>query len=185
MKALKIILYVLGGILLLLLLLGLIAPVNLEVEDSIKIEAPRDLVFEQTVHFPNFHHWSPWTHRDPDMEVTYGGNQGEVGATYRWEGIEEVGSGMQEIVSISGDTVNVALRFYEPFESEAKAYYIISKLESNPPLTRVSWGMQSTFPRPFNIVAWLGNFERKIGEEYREGLSSLKERVAEVEADEG
>ncbi len=180
MKALRIILYVLGGILLLLLLLALIAPVNMEVEESIEIEASGDLVFEQTVHFPNFHHWSPWTDRDPNMEVTYGGNQGEVGATYRWEGKEEVGSGMQEIVSISGDTVNVALRFYEPFESEAKSYYIITELQSDPPLTRVSWGMQSTFPRPFNILAWFGNFEGAIGEDYSRGLTSLKERVAEV-----
>jgi hypothetical protein len=177
MKAVRIILYVLGALVLLLLLAVIIAPTKYHVERTVEIDAPEAVVFEQMVPFPNFHIWSPWTDRDPDMEVNFSEKQGVVGATYSWSGNKEAGRGMQEIVAISGDTVLIELTFAEPFESTAESYYIITQIDSDPPTTSVAWGMRSAMPRPLNVIGWLMNIESAIGDDYDEGLSRLKQRV--------
>ena len=176
MKVLKLSLYIVLAIVLILVILALVAPVNYHIEKETKIEGDHQLVYEEVVHFDNFHHWSPWTERDPDMMVTYEGTPGEIGAKYSWEGNEEAGQGSQEIKEISGDTIFMDLVFLEPWESTAEVYYII---EDHGNETRVVWGMHSSMPRPLNVMGWFMGIENAIGKDYEMGLENLQERVAE------
>lgn len=177
MKAVKIILYVIGGLVLLFVILAFIAPVNYHIERENTIEAPAEVVFEQAVHFSNFQLWSPWSDLDPDMEVKIEGTEGEIGTTYSWRGNREAGVGTQTLVAISGDTAFIDLHFKEPFESEAQSYYIIEEIDAERPITRITWGMYSTMSRPLNIMGWLMNLEKAVGEQYEDGLNRLKELV--------
>jgi len=54
------ILYILGGIILLLLILALIAPKTYDVSRSVVVEKPRKEVFEYLRFLKNMDDWSPW-----------------------------------------------------------------------------------------------------------------------------
>lgn len=177
MKALKIILYVIGALLLIGLLLAFIAPVNYHIERDIEIEAPREVVYEQAVHFSNFELWNPWSQRDPEMETEITGTEGQIGASYAWIGNKDVGKGSQTISDIRGDTVFIDLEFIEPFESTATTYMVITQADANDDRTHVIWGMQTRWPRPLNIMGLLMNFEKALGADYENGLRMLKEHT--------
>lgn len=181
MKVVKIILYVLIALFAVLVILVLIAPTEYHVEREITLEAERPLVYQQTVHFDNFHQWSPWSDLDPEAETSIEGNPGEVGSKYSWSGNEDAGKGSQEITRISGDTVFIELVFIEPWESTAETYYIV---EGQGEETRVVWGMNSTMPKPFNLLGWFMGIESSIGEDYEEGLENLSVQVNEAAAQE-
>jgi hypothetical protein len=64
MKALKIILFIIIGIVLLGGILTAVAPTAMKSERSIVINAPREVVWNNVVMFANQHKWSPWDNKD-------------------------------------------------------------------------------------------------------------------------
>lgn len=184
MKVLKIILWILAILVVFLLLVVLFAPTQYHVEEEATYDAPKEVVYEQVVHFSNFEEWSPWAGIDPDMKIEIEGTEGEVGSRYSWSGNDEAGTGSQEIVDIIGDTVKIDLEFVEPFESVAETYYIIESVNESENQTRVVWGMHSTMPRPLNVFGWLMDFEQSIGADYKKGLDNLKGVLADLDWEE-
>lgn len=102
MKVLKVI----GILLLVIVALGLIASLvlpkemNVHVEET--IEAPIDVVWDHMNSFEKSDKWSAWYDADPDMKVTFAGEQGTVGSSFSWSG-EEVGSGTQTLTAIDAE----------------------------------------------------------------------------------
>ena len=88
MKFLKILLGLLIALILLVAILGIIAPNNYEVSRDVVINAPKNLVFDQLRTFKNNAEWSPWREMDPEMKTEITGVDGTVGSVYKWEGNE-------------------------------------------------------------------------------------------------
>lgn len=93
MKILKILLYTLLGLGALWAILGLFAKKDYHIERSIEIDAPMELVYEHVRYFKNFESWSPWAKLDPAMKTSITGDDGTIGATYKWAGNDDVGIG--------------------------------------------------------------------------------------------
>lgn len=178
MKILKIVLFIVLGLVGLFIVIGLVAPKSYHVERSITIDAPKPLVKDQVVKFANFREWEPWGKADPNLKVTIEGEDGQVGAVYSWEGNEDVGKGKQEIKTITNDRVDIELTFTEPWESEDGTYYTFK--EDDDGKTTITWGMNGSSPFPMNVMMMAMNVEKMIGEDYDEGLNNLKERCEKM-----
>lgn len=173
MKILKILGLSLLVIVLLIALLSFILPTSFSVERSITIDAPKGLVTDQVAKFRNFHAWSPWSPKDPKMEITIEGPDGEVGSIYTWKG-ETAGEGSQEIVGKTDERIDIELIFIKPFATKNMTFYLI---DENPGSTTVTWGMEGSTPRPYNVMGLFMNMEEMVGNDYEQGLVNLKERV--------
>ena len=148
---------------------------------SVEIERPNEVVFDYIRHLRNHNDFTVWSDMDPDMEQEFRGTDGTVGFVWAWRGSEEVGSGEQEIVSITEDErIDLKLRFIEPFESSSDVYMITEALSENQ--TRVTWGFEGKMPRPMNLMLLFMDMEQLIGEDYETGLANLK-TVLETEGD--
>jgi len=175
MKALKMVGIILAAFIGLILIVGLIAPKNFDLERSVVIEAPPEQVFPHIRYFAKQDAWYPWKKYDPNMVTTVEGTDGEIGAVYAWSGNEDVGKGQQTITALEENkSMETDLQFIEPFESNADAYFNLSEV---PEGTEVRWGFKSEMPFPFNIMGLFMDMEESVGKDYESGLAALKEIV--------
>lgn len=97
----------------LVVLIGVMLPSNIRVSQSILINAPADMVFEEVNNFKQWSHWSPWHKKDPTAVMTYEGPDSGVGCKMMWDSKNpKVGKGSQEIIKIIPNRhIEVALSF--------------------------------------------------------------------------
>ncbi len=165
--------YILLGILVFIVILGLIAPKKYNVKRSIVINRPVHETFRYLRMIKNQDHWSPWKQKDPNMKQTFEGADGKVGFISRWEGNKDVGVGEQEIKRIiENDIINTELRFYKPWKSVSDAYLKVDSVDNGK--TNVTWGFSGKTPFPFNIFMMFFSMEKTVGKDFEEGLESLK-----------
>lgn len=169
MKALKTIGIVLLALVVVVLMLGLIAPKSYDVSRSIVINAPREAVFTHLQTFENQATWSPWVARDPNMEASVTGTDGTVGAINRWKSKTE-GNGEQEITTIlPNERFETKIRFAGMGESNASL--TTSDADGG---TKVIWNMNGNMPFPWNAMGLFMNFDKMIGNDFETGLTKLK-----------
>lgn len=171
MKILKILLYLVLGLVALLVLLGLFAKKDYHIERSIEIDAPKALIYDHVRYFKNFESWSPWAKLDPAVKTTITGTDGEVGATYSWQGNDDVGAGRQVITAMTADRIDMEVRFTEPFESTSPTYLVFESKEAK---TRVTWAFDMHVVFPWNGLAMFTDMDAAIGKDYAQGLENLK-----------
>ena len=165
--------YILLVLLLIVLVLGLIAPKDYQVERKIIVEKPKNEVYQYIKYLKNHDKWSPWATRDPDMKKEFKGTDGEVGFVSAWDGNKQVGSGEQEIIKmIENDRLETALRFFKPWKSESDAYVQLQDAGDNK--TEVAWGFTGSNNFPVNIMMMFMNMDKTVGKDFQEGLNNLK-----------
>lgn len=182
MKALK----TLGILILLLIVLGLIAslilPKEVHTEQSVTINAPADVVWKYISSHETFDAWSPWNKLDSNMKTELVGEDGTVGAIWKWDSeSREVGKGEREYTRLDRDSgiVETALRF--DGMNEARSWITMTEGENG---VEVKWGMHNDkIGIPMNLLFalfWKG----KMVDQFNQGLADLKE-VCENHKEEG
>ena len=167
------ILYILAGIILLILILGIIAPKNYDVYREITIDKPNKEVFNYLKSLNNQAHWSPWEEKDPNMHKEFRGTDGEVGSVSAWKGNKDVGEGEQEITKIiDGERIEGQLRFFKPWKSEADCYF--NTTSKGKDSTVVRWGFSGKNKFPFSIFMLFMNMDKAVGGDFEKGLAKLK-----------
>lgn len=159
------------GIVTLVVLLAIV-PVFLSSKSNVVrtavINAPTDSVFNYISDLKNFKGWSPWSSKDPNMVVTIEGTG--VGSVYSWKGNDQVGSGSMTITNIEpGKSVDVALKFVAPWESQAKVKWSVAP-EGN--ATKTSWEMSQDLSYGQKYVGLM--MDKMIGPDFELGLAQLK-----------
>lgn len=155
-------------------------PDELLVERSATIGAPVDHVMPLCTDLRAWSSWSPWDELDPDMTLTYSEPSDGVGASYSWEGNENVGKGSMRIVSIDDTSVVYDLEFKEPFEDQATV-----TLEMTPAgdgSTEVTWRMEGENDFMGKMIGLFMDMEGMIGGDFERGLDNLAEEVARAQA---
>lgn len=174
MKALKIILFIIGGLLALWGVLGLFAKNNYHIERSMEINAPREIVHEQVSFFKNFINWSPWHVYDPNMKTEISGTDGEPGAVYSWSGNDKVGIGTQTLKSVKPERVDFEVDFgWVP----SPAYF---QLEERGKKTKVTWAMDMHVPFPWNAFSMLTDVNAFVGKDFENGLTNIKKVCEQI-----
>ena len=165
-------LYVVIALLLLLIILVLIATKSYNVSRSITVNKSLPDVFLYLKFLKNQDNWSPWEEKDPNMNKTFTGKDGEVGFVSAWVGNKEVGEGEQEITGIVENiVVESQLRFLKPFKSTSDAYLKVEEVKEG---TKVIWGFSGKNKFPVSIVMLFMNMDKAIGKDFEFGLNKLK-----------
>ncbi|WP_179957493.1 SRPBCC family protein [Exilibacterium tricleocarpae] len=171
MKAIKIIIGSIVGLLVIVVVVGLFLPDTAHVERSVVIKAPVSDVYQMLNGFKRFNEWSPWHAKDPDTEYTFSGPEQGVGARMTWASENRnVGSGSQEIIATQeNQRIEVQLDFGA--EGDAVSYYQMQPAGDG---TRVTWGFDTDFKG--NIIGrYFGlMFDGMLGPDYENGLARLQ-----------
>lgn len=169
MKVVKIILFIILGLAVIFCAIPLFLASSYNVERSVVINAPANVVFKEVVDFGTWDDWAVWHKMEKDTKYEYSGTPFEVGSKMSWEG-DTVGAGSMEISSIEpNQSVSYKLEFLKPFKSEAKADI---KFEENNGSTKVTWsinGELSYFARYMGLMMNSG-----IGPDLENNLSEIK-----------
>ena len=172
MKVLKFFLFFVLGLTALIAAAAFFARTDYHIERSIEIDAPLDTVYAQVRFFKNFERWSPWHGIDLSQKTIISTNDGEVGATYTWEGNSDVGAGSQTIRYVAPDSIHIELKRTEPWESTSPTYFKLMPVDSNK--TRVTWAFEMHIGRPWNAGAMLTDVNARVGKDWERGLGKLK-----------
>lgn len=171
MKILKKFLLFIVGLLFILTILMFALGKHYHFETSTVINAPIEKVYEQASASKKFNEWNPWMKLDPNLKLTYSGNQGEVGDEYCWEGNDDVGKGCHIITALEPNKkVATKMMFKEPFESDATSDIVLTK-EGN--TTKVTWSMDCELDYPMNLMKLM--MDAQMEKSYGDGLTKLKE----------
>lgn len=157
------------------LILGLIVAKDYRIERSVTINAPYEIVYSSVNTLESMNRWSPWVDYDPNMKITYEGEDGKIGAKYSWEGNDDVGKGYQELTEITENRISSQVHFLEPMESEATA---IINLEQTDDGIKVTWGFEGSTAYPMNLMHLFMNMDEMLGKDFATGLHKLDSVVS-------
>ena len=148
-----------------------------KVEREITINKPKAEVFSYIKMLKNQNDWGPWAKKDPNMKVEYRGTDGAPGFVSAWKSDNsDLGEGEQEIKKIAdGERVDTELRFKKPFEATNNSYMLTEASGENQ--TKVKWGFSGSVPKPFNVMCLFMDMDKMVGDEFQEGLNSLKTKL--------
>jgi hypothetical protein len=166
-----------GVAVLLLVLVVVIAtrPGTFHVERSITIAAPVEAVFPHVNDFHAWRAWSPWEKLDPQMKRTYGGAPAGAGATYAWQGNDEVGEGRMTIVdSRPSSGIKIRIEFIKPFTATNDATFGFTPASGG---TRVTWGMDGRNNFMMKAMHLFMDMDQMVGADFERGLSAMKTAV--------
>lgn len=167
---------VVAVIVLVIVVLGAIAPTDLHVEREVVIDKPKDVVFGELKQVKNHEHWSPWYKLDPEIKKEYRGEDGTVGFVSGWSGNDKVGVGEMEVKKITeGERIDFELRFKKPMEDTSAAYLVTEAIGENQ--TKVKWGMQGKTPFPGSVICMVFNMRETLAGQFDNGLGMLKKRL--------
>ena len=167
------IIYIILVIVAILLIIPLFVSKDMNYEKSIAINSTIERVWENVSSLTAMDQWSPWNSKDPGMERSLTGVDGEVGAKQSWVSEKkDVGEGHQTIVAIDKPKqLSTKLEFIKPFKSQADAYV---KLKDEGVGTSVTWGFESQMSYPMNIMKLFMDFEKNMDKDFGAGLEKLK-----------
>lgn len=172
----KKVLYVALFIILFYLVLCIAGKGEVTIEREITISATKDRVMKLLVDLPFFQEkWSPWTEKDPKMEVNFSKNPGEIGHKYTWKGNDEVGQGTLEIVKITSDSIQQQLHFEGMGNSNT---YFVVKAEHEQ--TKVIWGIKMEIGFFGRGVMIFMNMDKMMGTDFEKGLKKFKTVIEQM-----
>lgn len=147
-------------------------PDRFRVQRSIRIDAPREMVYAIVSDFRNFDAWSPWAALDPAMRKTFSGAVRGVGAVYEWQGNGKVGQGRMEITdAVEPARVVIKLDFLKPFEAYNTAEYLLTPSGEG---TEFTWAMQGSNNFVSKLMSLFFSMEKMVGLQFEQGLTRLK-----------
>ena len=169
-KVLKIILITIVVLAAVFFIGALFIPKTYHVERSVTINSPREKVWSNVSSLHGLHSWSPWIEADPNVKITYEGQDGTVGAAYHWVGNSDVGEGIQTISKIEPqNTFGTHIHFIEPMDGESDANINLANEGTG---TKVTWSLDGKDPYPMNVMVLF--MDKFIGDQYSKGLNKLK-----------
>lgn len=161
-----------------LLIVGLFLPRDVQVERTITITAPPQQVYAEVVDLKHFNHWSPWFGIDPATRYVLAGKLGQPGQQLSWQSDNpSVGKGSMTLVE-SNAPGYVAFKLDFGPQGQADSYFRIRKDGKQ---SEVTWGFRTNFGndiagRYFGLM-----MDSVLGKDFEKGLASLKKTVEEGE----
>ena len=114
------------------------------------------------------------------MKKTYQGTPGTVGASYAWQGNDQVGEGKMTLTEVQAPTLlKLRLEFIKPFAAVASTQFIVAP-EADGGVT-ATWSMDGTNNLMAKVFGLFMNMDKMIGGDFEKGLGKLKQ-IAEAEA---
>ncbi len=147
-------------------------PDEFTIERRAVVHGTPEAVFAEINDLKRWQNWSPWAKRDPNAVFDFTENTIGPGASLKWAGNKQVGTGRMTIAeSKPGTLVRYRLEFEKPFKATNMASF---DLRPAPGGTEVIWSMRGPAPLISKVMDLLMNMDRMIGKDFEQGLSNLK-----------
>lgn len=149
-----------------------------DIQDSLIIEAPQEVVFNQVNEYKNWENWSPWKKLDSTITFTYAEKSAGEGASFAWDG-ESVGS-LTTTKVIPNIEIQQDLTLKTPSgETHANVFWDFKDVEGG---TQVTWRMEgehSLMQKAY--YSWTGfDFSSNIHQMHKAGLERISQEVADA-----
>jgi len=176
LKALKITIIVVATAVVALLVVAATRPDSFRVERSVVIKVPPERVYGHIADFRAWPAWSPWEKKDPALKRRLDGPASGRGATYAWEGNQEVGSGRMEITEATPPSkVVIDLHFLKPMAAHNTAEFTLQGEGGGENAgTRVTWAMHGPSPFLTKLMDLVFGLDKLVGPDFETGLANLK-----------
>ncbi len=152
-------------------------PSQFKVERSVTTTARAETTFAFVNDLRKWGDWSPWEKMDPSMKKTFGGAEAGVGATYAWQGNDEVGKGQMTITGSEPGKISIKLEFFEPWAATNTTVFTFAPAGD---ATRVTWSMEGENNFVGKAASLFLDMDGMIGGDFEKGLAALK-GLAEAE----
>jgi hypothetical protein len=160
------------GIIVGLCIVAAFKPDSFRVERNIVIHAPAERIFPLMNDLREFTRWSPYEGRDPAMQKTFSAVTAGKGASYAWDGNNDVGAGRMEIIdSRPAQQVLIQLDFARPMEAHNNVVFGLAPGSAG---TKVTWAMEGPMPFMSKLFSLFMNFDTMVGNDFAAGLEKLK-----------
>lgn len=152
--------------------LAAFSPDIFRVERQVTVKAPAQKIYVLINDFRAWSRWSPWEDRDPAMKREFDGALAGVGATYSWDGNNDVGTGKMTILEASAPSlVRIKIDFSRPFEaSNTVEFSLVPSADG----TKVGWAMSGRNPFVARVMRLFMDMDGMIGKDFELGLANLK-----------
>ena len=158
-----------------ILILGVIQPKDVTVSRSTVIKTNKPLVFDQMVHFKNWHNWSPWKRLDSSMADSFAGTDGEPGSIYHWTGDNrKTGEANIKNLSVAGTQMNFSFELLQPSQNKAGG---MLRADDSAGITKATFSFTNHFDYPWNAMLIFMNLDKTMGKDLENGLNYMKEYI--------
>jgi effector-binding domain-containing protein/uncharacterized protein YndB with AHSA1/START domain len=172
MKALRIILIIIGLLVAIILIVPLFSPATAEVSAETEIALAPSLIFPGVASFSDREAWDPWVSQDSTAEVTIQSEKDYVGSTYSWKG-EKVGFGRMEVISVRENEYIESSLWFGEVDTPALVEWTFEEVNGG---TRVVWSFAQETAWPIERFGMMfGKIFLK--QSFELGLANLKEYV--------
>lgn len=158
-----------------LVVIGFLLPTRAEVERSLVVEHPRDVVFEVLADLRHFTQWAPWMSRQPGMSWRLEGEPPRgVGATLVWQETPEAEPSRLWIVGVDRPR-RIEMKL-ELGGNDADSWFELVDGQGG---LELRWGMSMQFGALDLVGRYVGLLlPGLVGRDYREGLERLDEYLS-------
>ena len=170
MKALKVILIIVGILIATMLIVPLFSPSTVMVSAEIEIELTPEQVFKGVASFENRDKWDPWVGMDSTTVVTIHSEPEYVGSYYEWNG-ERLGTGKMQVDAIEMNTYISSSLWFGDVETPSLVEWTFEEVGES---THAVWSFTEETSYP------IGRLRMMIGKVFLKksfdtGLANLKE----------
>ena len=153
-------------------------PNSYRVARTATMAAPPEKVFGQVNDFRKWEVWSPWVKLDPAAKNTVGELSMGEGATFAWDGNDDVGAGKMTILeSKPNELIKIKLDFTRPMEDTSTTQFTFKPAGEG---TEVQWEMYGEQNFVGKAICMFMNMDKMVGGQFEEGLSNIK-KIVEAE----
>lgn len=173
---------VLGILILLYVVVAIFAPNGYKVERTQEMSASAEAIYEQVYKFENWGAWSPWAEKDATLTHEIEGEDGTVGAKYKWKGDPDIsGEGSMTITElIPNEKISYDLHFIDMDMHSSGTILIESSEEGK---TSVKWWDEGGIPFMFRPMMLFMDMDAMMGADFERGLFKL-DSIATIYQDE-
>jgi uncharacterized protein YndB with AHSA1/START domain len=152
---------------------GLLLPAGFTVQRSASIGAAPEQVYAAVADPRRWNDWGEWSRRDRNMQITYFGPTGGVGAGWEWKSKSQGDGRMTFTAAEPGQRVAFDL-FFPDFGTTSKGELRFAPEGGG---TKVTWTMQGDMGKN-PLLHWMALFmDGMVGKDFDAGLANLKQLV--------
>ena len=148
-----------------------------DIQDSMVIQAPPEVVFNKVNDYKNWESWGPWKKQDSTITFTYAEKTSGEGASYSWDG--EMSGSMTTTKVIPNKEIEQDLTLNTPAgERNPKVYWTFEEMEGG---TKVTWGMKgehTLIDKAYYSMSGF-DFDSAMHQMNKEGLDGIAAEVVE------
>jgi hypothetical protein len=146
-------------------------PSSFRILRSRRLTAPPELVYGYVNDLHRWTDWSPFEKVDPHLQRDYAGPPAGVGASYHWNGNEQIGEGRMTITDATPSRrVVVRLEFLRPFAATNTAELDLVPSGAG---THMTWTMSGTNTFMGKAIGLVMDMDEMVGGQFERGLATL------------